>query len=62
VSFQPDAAPDATPPQLNDNTTSELDATRPELDAASPSFVPVSVTEHTTQHLRGEALKVPKRS
>jgi hypothetical protein len=56
-----DAAPDApTPPRLDDNTTSELDTPRGELDAASPSFIPTSVTEHTTKHLRGEPLKTPR--
>jgi hypothetical protein len=56
-----DAAPDARRPSLNDNATSELDAPRAELSAASPSFIPASVTEHTTQHLPGEALKTPRR-
>jgi hypothetical protein len=57
-----DAAPDAdaTPPRLNDNTTSELDAPRAELDAPASSFIPTSVTEHTTRHLRGEPLKTPR--
>ena len=55
-----DSEPDATPPRLNDNTTSELDATRGELDSASPSFIPTSVTEHTTRHLQGEPLKTPR--
>lgn len=57
-----DAAPDApTPPRLDDNNnTSELDTPRGELDAASPSFIPTSVTEQTTQHLRGEPLKTPR--
>lgn len=47
-------------PILPDNTTSELDAPRGELDAAAPSFIQTSVTEHTTQHLRGEPLKTPR--
>ena len=55
-----DAAPDNAPPSLNDNTTSELDAPRAELDAATPSFIPTSVTEHTTRHLRDEAFKTPR--
>jgi hypothetical protein len=51
----PDTAPDDNaPPRLDDNTTSEL-------DAASPSFIPTYVTEHTTRHLHGEALKTPPR-
>lgn len=57
-----DAAPDAEPPRLKDNITSELDAPRAELNAATPSFIPTSVTEHTTRHLRGEALKTPPQS
>lgn len=57
-----DAAPDAAPPRLNENTTSELDTPRAELDAAPPTFIPTSVTEHTTRHLRGEALKTPPQS
>jgi hypothetical protein len=56
-----DAAPDAAPPRPDDNNTSELDAPRAELDAASPSFIPTSVTEHTTRHLRGEPLKTPRK-
>lgn len=55
-----DAAPDATPTRLDDNTTSELDTPRGQLDAASPPFIPASVTEHTTKHLRGEPLKTPR--
>ena len=57
----PDAAPDATPSLLNDNATSELDEPRPELDAASPSFIPASVTEQTTKHLRGDPPKTSPR-
>lgn len=58
-----DAAPDAAPatPRPDENITSELDAPRGELDAATPSFIPASVTEHTTKHLRGEPLKTPPR-
>jgi hypothetical protein len=57
-----DSAPDdSATPRTSDNITSELDAPRAELDAASPSFIPASVTEHTTQHLRGEAFKTPRR-
>src|ERR1044072_1411740 len=56
-----DAAPDAPPPpRLDDTTTSELDTPRGELDAARPSFIPTSVTEHATKPLRGEPLKTPR--
>lgn len=56
-----DAALDAPPtPRPDDNTTSELDTPRGELDAANPSFIPTSVAEHTTKHLRGEPLKTPR--
>jgi hypothetical protein len=56
-----DSAPDdSAPPRTGDNITSELDAPRAELDAAGPSFIPASVTEHTTRHLRGEPLKTPR--
>lgn len=59
----PDAAPgDAALPLPDDNTTSELDTPRGELDAASTPFIPTSVTEHTTKHLRGARLKTPPRS
>ncbi|HWW75949.1 MAG TPA: hypothetical protein VNZ44_11155 [Pyrinomonadaceae bacterium] len=47
-------------PSLPDNSTSELDATRGELGPSGASFIPASVTEHTTQHLGGEALKTPR--
>lgn len=57
----PDSPPDAaTPPRLDDNATSELDSARGELDAPGASFIPTSVTEHTTKHLRGESLKTPR--
>ena len=57
------ALPDADAPhRLDDNTTSELNAPRAELDAPGRSFIPTSVTEHTTRHLQGEALKTPPRS
>jgi hypothetical protein len=63
----PDAAPDLLPddaprPTLSDNSTSELDAPRVESGPAHASFIPASVTEHTTRHLRGEAVKAPERS
>jgi hypothetical protein len=45
---------------LPDNSTSELDAPRGELGAQGASFIPASITEHTTQHLGGEALKTPR--
>jgi hypothetical protein len=48
-------------PTLPDISTSELDAPpRGELGAAA-SFVPASVTEQTTQNLRAEPLKAPRR-
>jgi hypothetical protein len=47
-------------PSLPDNSTSELDAPPGELGAAGASFIPATVTEHTTQHLGGEALKTPR--
>jgi hypothetical protein len=51
-----DPAPDdSAPPRLDDNTTSELEA------RAYSSCSSASVTEHTTRHLRGEALKTPPR-
>jgi hypothetical protein len=56
-----DTAPDdSAPPRTSDNTTSELDTPRGELNAADSSFIPTSVTEHTTRHLHGEALKTPR--
>ncbi len=63
----PDSAPDLLPDSaprtsLPDNTTSELDAPRGELGAAGSAFIPASVTEHTTRHLRGEPVKTPERS
>jgi hypothetical protein len=58
-----DSTPDdSAPPRPGDNTTSELDTPRGELAAVDSSFIPVSVTEHTTQHLHGEAFKMPRRS
>jgi hypothetical protein len=51
----------SAPPRLGDNATSELDSPRPALDTASPSFIPTSITEHTTRHLQGEAVKTPPR-
>jgi hypothetical protein len=50
----------APPASLPDNSTSELDAPRGELGAAVAPFIPASITEHTTQHLGGEALKTPR--
>lgn len=52
--------PDTASLHPGDNTTSELDAARGELDAPASSFIPTSVTEHTTRHLRGEPLKTPR--
>jgi hypothetical protein len=46
---------------LPDISTSELDAPRGELGAPDSSFIPTSITEQTTQNLRGEALKSPRR-
>ncbi len=47
------AEPDPAPARLGDGVTGELPAPRAELDPASNSFVPASVTEHTTRSLRG---------
>lgn len=48
-------------PTLPDISTSELDASpRGELGAAA-SFIPNSVTEQTTQNLRAEPFKTPRR-
>ena len=55
------AARDERRPLLPDISTSELDAPpRGELSDAG-SFVPASVTEQTTQNLRAEPLKTPRR-
>ncbi|MFL6334905.1 MAG: hypothetical protein ACJ754_16460 [Pyrinomonadaceae bacterium] len=46
-----------------DISTSELDASpRGELGAASPSFIPISVTEQTTQNLSSHDFTPPARS
>lgn len=55
------AAPDDSRLPLADISTSELDAPRGELNAVGSSFIPTSITEHTTRHLGGEALKTPRQ-
>lgn len=56
-----DAPRDERRPPPPDNSTSELDApARGEL-GPDASFVPASVTEQTTRHLRAEPLKTPRR-
>ena len=60
-SRHPDAAPDEPRPRLPDNSTNELGVPRGELGAAGPSFIPPSVTEQTTQNLRGQSLKTPRQ-
>ncbi|MBV8856098.1 MAG: hypothetical protein JOZ02_03975 [Acidobacteria bacterium] len=57
----PDAAPDELRPGLPDNSTSELGAPPRGALGSADSFIPASVTEQTTQNLRGEPLKTPRR-
>ena len=59
---RPSAERDKARRVIPDISTSELDAPRGELGAAGPSsFIPASITEHTTQHLGGEPVKTPRR-